>query len=107
LPDAMLSIEARVIAALERIATATEMQALTSASSGTGPITAGPISLGAEVETAARAVVSDDGREIRLTLYTEARAVAASVVLEPVRAMALAQRLIAPAVPRLSSRKPA
>jgi hypothetical protein len=59
-------------------------------------------SLPVEAEAAARAVVSDDGREIRLTLYTEAGAVAA-VVLDPVRAVALAQRLIAAALPRLSS----
>jgi hypothetical protein len=53
-------------------------------------------------DVASRAVVSDDGREIRLTLYAEAGAVAA-VVLDPVRAVALAQRLIAAALPRLSS----
>jgi hypothetical protein len=56
-----------------------------------------------EAETAARAVVGDDGREIRLTLYAEAGAVAA-VVLDPALAIALAQRLIAAALPRLSSR---
>jgi hypothetical protein len=52
---------------------------------------------------AARAVVSDDGREIRLTLYAAPGAVAA-IVLDPVRAVALAQRLIAAALTRLSSR---
>jgi hypothetical protein len=49
-----------------------------------------------EAEEAARAVVSDDGREIRLTLYAEAGAVA-TVALDPVRAVALAGRLIAAA----------
>jgi hypothetical protein len=52
-------------------------------------------------ETAARAVVGDDGREITLTLYADAGAVAA-VALDPVRAVALAQRLIAAALPRLA-----
>jgi hypothetical protein len=46
-----------------------------------------------EAEAAARAVVSDDGREIRLTLYGEAGAIA-SMALDPVRAIALAGRLI-------------
>jgi hypothetical protein len=40
-----------------------------------------------EVEPAARAVVSDDGREIRLTFYAELGA-GAAVVLDPVRAVA-------------------
>jgi hypothetical protein len=56
-----------------------------------------------ETKLPSRAVVSDDGREIRLTLYAEAGAVAA-VVRDPVRAVALAGRLIAAALPRLSSR---
>jgi hypothetical protein len=56
-----------------------------------------------EAEASARAVVSEDGREIRLTLYAEAGA-AAAIVLDPVLAVALAQRLIAAAMPRLSSR---
>jgi hypothetical protein len=55
-----------------------------------------------ESEVASRAVVSDDGREIRLTLYAEAGATAA-IVLDPVLAVALAQRLIAAALPRLCS----
>jgi hypothetical protein len=59
------------------------------------------ISLPIDVKPAARAVVSDDGREIHLTLYAEAGADAA-VVLDPVRAVALASRLIAAALPRLS-----
>jgi hypothetical protein len=56
-----------------------------------------------EAETAARAVVSDDGRAIRLTLYAEAAAVAA-VALSPERAIALAGRLLDAAGLRLSSR---
>jgi len=56
-----------------------------------------------EAEASARAVVSEDGREIRLTLSAEAGA-AAAIVLDPVLAVALAQRLIAAAMPRLSSR---
>jgi hypothetical protein len=55
-----------------------------------------------EVLAASRAVVVDDGRQIRLTLYSETGAVA-SVTLDPVRAVALAQQLIAAALPRLSS----
>jgi hypothetical protein len=55
-----------------------------------------------EAETAARAVVGDDGREIRLTLYAKTGAVPATV-LDPVRAVALAQRLIGAALPRLCS----
>jgi hypothetical protein len=53
-------------------------------------------------DEAACAVVSDDGREIRLTLYAKTGAVAATV-LDPVRAVALAQRLIGAALPRLCS----
>jgi hypothetical protein len=52
---------------------------------------------------ASRAVVSDDGREIRLTLYHEAEAVAA-VLLSPERAIALAGRLLDAAGLRLASR---
>jgi hypothetical protein len=55
----------------------------------------------AEAEMAARAVVSDDGRGIRLTLYAEAGA-AAAIVLDPIRAVALAGWLLATALPRLS-----
>jgi hypothetical protein len=55
-----------------------------------------------EAEMAARAVVSDDGRETRLTLYAEAGA-AAAIVLDPIRAVTLAGRLLAAALPRLSS----
>jgi hypothetical protein len=54
-----------------------------------------------ETTSAARSVVSDDGSTIRLTLYSEASAVA-SVALDPVRAVALAGRLIEAALPRLS-----
>jgi hypothetical protein len=49
---------------------------------------------------AARAAVADDGREIRLTVYTEAAA-AAAVVLEPVRAIRMAGELIEAALPKL------
>ncbi len=49
---------------------------------------------------AVRAVVSNDGRLIRLTVYREARAVAA-VTLAPRRAVALAGELIAAALPKL------
>jgi hypothetical protein len=55
-----------------------------------------------EAAAAARAVVSADSREIRLTLYSEVGAVA-TVALDPVRATALAQRLIGAALPRLCS----
>jgi hypothetical protein len=51
-------------------------------------------------EPAARAVVSDDGTEIRLTLYTNAHA-AAAIDLDPVRAVRLAGKLIAAALLRL------
>jgi hypothetical protein len=44
--------------------------------------------------------VADDGREIRLTVYTEAAA-AAAVVLEPVRAIRMAGELIEAALPKL------
>jgi hypothetical protein len=52
------------------------------------------------VDETGRAVVSDDGREIRLTVYSEAGCVAA-VALDPVRAVGLAAKLIEAAVPRL------
>ena len=55
-----------------------------------------------DVAPACRAVVSDDGTEIRLTLYSDAGAVA-SVVLDTARAVALAGRLIEAALSRLSS----
>jgi|SRR5580700_6872935 hypothetical protein len=54
----------------------------------------------ADTEPTARAVVSDDGTEIRLTLYTNAHA-AAAIDLDPVRAVRLAGKLIAAALPRL------
>jgi hypothetical protein len=54
-----------------------------------------------EAEPATRAVVSDDGREIRLTLYGEAGVPAVAVVLDPARAIALAGELITAARPRL------
>jgi hypothetical protein len=54
-----------------------------------------------EAEPAVQAVVSDDGTRIRLTLYSEAGAEAA-VALTPIRAIALAGRLIAAASLRLS-----
>jgi hypothetical protein len=46
-------------------------------------------------------VVSDDGREIRLTFYSEAGAVA-TVALDPVRARALAGRLIEAVLGRMT-----
>jgi hypothetical protein len=46
-----------------------------------------------EVVAAARAVVSDDGREIRLTLYAQHGAVA-EVALDPCRAITIAGKLI-------------
>ena len=55
-----------------------------------------------EVVAAARAVVADDGRQIRLTLYSKTGAVA-SVTLDPVRAVAFAGRLIEATLPQLSS----
>ncbi len=54
----------------------------------------------ADMVAAGRAVVSDDGRLIRLTVYREARAVAA-VTLAPRRVVALAGELIAAALPKL------
>jgi hypothetical protein len=54
----------------------------------------------ADTEPAARAVVSDDVTEIRLTLYTNAHA-AAAIDLDPVRAVRLGGKLIAAALPRL------
>jgi hypothetical protein len=53
-----------------------------------------------DAEPAARAVVSDDGEAIRLTLYGEGGSVAA-VELDLVRAVALAGRLLKAAAPRL------
>jgi hypothetical protein len=54
-----------------------------------------------EAAAAARAVVSDDSRKIRLTLYSEAGAVA-TVALDPVRATALAGRLIEAVLGRMT-----
>ena len=54
----------------------------------------------ADTEPAVRAVVSDDGTEIRLALCTSAHA-AAVIDLDPVRAVRLAGKLIAAALPRL------
>jgi hypothetical protein len=54
----------------------------------------------ADAEPAARVVVSDDGREIRLTLYTENGAAFAAPIA-PGRAVALAGELIAAARPKL------
>jgi hypothetical protein len=50
----------------------------------------------------ARAVVADDGREIRLTVYTEADT-AAAVVLDPVRAIRIAGELIDAALPKVGA----
>jgi hypothetical protein len=55
-----------------------------------------------EWEPASRAVVSDDGRTVRLTLCAETGAVAA-VELDPTRAVALAGELIEAALVRLRS----
>ena len=54
-----------------------------------------------EGAAAARAAVSADSREIRLTLYSEAGAVA-TVALDPVRATALAGRLIGAVLGRMT-----
>jgi hypothetical protein len=54
----------------------------------------------AEAHPSSRAVVSDDGRTIRLALYADTGAVAA-VVLDPVYAIGLANRLLAAALSRL------
>jgi hypothetical protein len=54
-----------------------------------------------DVELAARAVVSDDGCEIRLTLYNENGAAFAAPIA-PGRAVALAGELIAAALPKLA-----
>jgi hypothetical protein len=53
----------------------------------------------ADIVGTGHAVLSDEGGEIRLTVYREAAAVAA--VLPPRRAVALAGELIAAALPRL------
>jgi hypothetical protein len=53
-------------------------------------------------EPASRAVVSDDGQTIRLTLYAEIGAVAAAE-LDPIRAITLAGKLIEAALPRLKN----
>jgi hypothetical protein len=50
-----------------------------------------------------RAIIADDGREIRLTLFTGVGAVAA-VALNPQRAVDLAGKLIAAALPKLGPR---
>jgi hypothetical protein len=47
-------------------------------------------------------VVNDNGHEIRLTLYGETGAVA-SVEVDPIRAIAIAEQLIQAALQRLSS----
>ncbi len=47
-----------------------------------------------------RAVIGDDGREIRLMLYSQSSAIGA-VTLAPCRAIALAGDLIAAALPKL------
>ncbi|HKM73915.1 MAG TPA: hypothetical protein VJX94_28275 [Stellaceae bacterium] len=47
----------------------------------------------AEWEPASRAVVSDDGQAVRLTLYAEIGAIAA-MDLDPIRAIGLAGKLI-------------
>jgi hypothetical protein len=54
-----------------------------------------------EAKPASRAVVSDDGRETRLTLYAEEGAVA-SVVIDPIRGVTLAGELISAALPKLA-----
>jgi hypothetical protein len=56
-----------------------------------------------EVVAAARAVVSDDGPEIRLTLYAQHGAVA-TVALDRCRAIALAGKLIEAVLRRLKGR---
>jgi hypothetical protein len=55
-------------------------------------------------EAAARAVLSDDGETISLTVYTEAGA-AVPVALLPVRAVVLGNQLIAAAIPKLACRE--
>jgi hypothetical protein len=56
-----------------------------------------------EWESADRAVVSDDGRSVRLVLFAETGTVGA-VDLDPLRAIALAGELIARATSRLAER---
>jgi hypothetical protein len=55
----------------------------------------------ADAEPASRAVVSDDAKVIRLTLFAETGAVA-SVEVDPIRAIAVAAELIDAALPRLT-----
>jgi hypothetical protein len=62
------------------------------------PITGAP----SKVQSASPAVVSDDGQTIQLTSYAQSGAVAAAL-LDPVRAVALADELIRAALQRLSS----
>ena len=54
-----------------------------------------------DAKPAGRAVVSDDGKTIRLALYAKTGAVAA-VELDPTRAIALAGKLIDAALPKLA-----
>jgi hypothetical protein len=55
----------------------------------------------ADVEHTSRAVVGDDGKVIRLTLYAET-GIVASVEVDPIRAIAVAAELIGAALPRLT-----
>jgi hypothetical protein len=55
-----------------------------------------------DAQSASRAVVSDNGQEIRLTLYSEIGAVA-SMEVDPICAVAIAGQLIQAALQRLSS----
>jgi hypothetical protein len=54
----------------------------------------------ADVEPAGRAMVSDDGQTIRMTLYAETGTIAA-VNLDPIRAITLASKLIDVALAKL------
>jgi hypothetical protein len=55
----------------------------------------------ADAEPASRAVVSDDGKVIRLILYAET-GIVAFVEVDPIRAIAVAAELIGAALPRLT-----
>jgi hypothetical protein len=61
------------------------------------------VPIAAPIQPAGRAVVSDDGTDIRLTVYRDEE-ITAAVALDPARAIALAGVLITSALPRLAPR---
>jgi len=55
-----------------------------------------------DAQPASRAVVSDNGQTIRLTLYSDDAGAAAAVELDPIGAVAVATELLASALPKLT-----